>query len=60
MAGKKKISKFLKDEKIPLINRKNIWLLCDKNEQILGVLPLRQDTRFFSVDDDFCLNINIL
>ena len=60
MTGKKKISKFLKDEKIPLINRKNIWLLCDKNGQILGVLPLRQDTRFFSVDDDFCLNINIL
>ena len=59
MIGKKKISKFLKDEKIPILERKNIWILCDSDEKILGVLPLRQDRRFISKNDDFTLNIMI-
>lgn len=59
MIGKKKISKFLKDEKVPILERKNIWLLCDSDEKILGVLPLRQDRRFISKNDDFTLNIMI-
>ena len=59
MIGKKKISKFLKDEKIPILERKNIWILCDSDEKILGVLPLRQDRRFISKNDDFTLNIII-
>ena len=59
MIGKKKISKFLKDEKVPILERKNLWLLCDSDEKILGVLPLRQDRRFISKNDDFTLDIMI-
>ncbi|WHF50468.1 tRNA lysidine(34) synthetase TilS [Chryseobacterium gotjawalense] len=46
MIGKKKISKFFKDEKIPILAQQKIWLLCDGEDHILGVLPLRQDRRF--------------
>lgn len=46
MIGKKKVSKFFKDEKISILAKQKIWLLCDANEQIIGVLPIRQDGRF--------------
>lgn len=46
MIGKKKISKFFKDEKIPILAQEKIWLLCDSADQVLGVFPLRQDGRF--------------
>ena len=46
MIGKKKISKYIKDEKIPIFAQQNIWILCDVDDQILGVLPFRQDRRF--------------
>lgn len=45
MKGRKKISKFLKDEKISVLAKQKIWLLCDGNDDILGVVPLRQDRR---------------
>ena len=46
MIGKKKISKFFKDEKIPIFGKQKIWLLCDSTDNILGVIPFRQDRRF--------------
>ena len=46
MIGKKKISKFFKDEKIPIFGQQKIWLLCDGDDQVLGVIPFRQDRRF--------------
>ena len=46
MIGKKKVSKFFKDEKISILAKQKICLLCDANEQIVGVLPFRQDGRF--------------
>ncbi|WP_313100220.1 tRNA lysidine(34) synthetase TilS [Epilithonimonas sp.] len=48
MIGKKKISKFFKDEKLSILAKQKIWLLCDADERILGVLPFRQDGRFSS------------
>ena len=48
MIGKKKISKFFKDEKLSILAKQKIWLLCDQDDQVLGVLPLRQDGRFSS------------
>ena len=51
MIGKKKVSKFFKDEKISILAKQKIWLLCDANEQIIGVLPFRQDGRFASNDN---------
>jgi len=52
MIGKKKISKFFKDEKLSILAKQKIWLLCDTNDQILGVLPFRQDGRFSSENSD--------
>ncbi|MCG2791989.1 MAG: tRNA lysidine(34) synthetase TilS [Weeksellaceae bacterium] len=52
LAGKKKIAKFFKDEKLSILAKRKIWLLCDANDQILGVLPFRQDGRFHSNDSE--------
>ncbi|NIF03820.1 tRNA lysidine(34) synthetase TilS [Chryseobacterium sp. Tr-659] len=45
-SGKKKVSKFLRDTKLSVFNKEKIWLLCNADNQILGVIPLRQDRRF--------------
>ena len=51
MIGKKTVSKFFKDEKIPILAQQKIWLLCNGNDEILGVIPLRQDRRFSANQD---------
>ena len=43
--GKKKISKFFKDEKMAITTKENTWLLCSNN-QIMWVIGLRLDERF--------------
>lgn len=45
MEGKKKLSKFFKDEKFSLIDKSETWLLCSANE-IVWVIGKRQDERF--------------
>lgn len=45
-SGKKKVSKFFRDEKLSALIKEKIWLLCDSGNHILGVIPLRQDRRY--------------
>jgi len=46
MTGKKKLSKYFKDEKFSLLEKQNTWLLCNKNGDIIWVVNHRQDNRF--------------
>jgi tRNA(Ile)-lysidine synthase len=45
MNGRKKLSKFFKDEKFSLLDKSSTWLLCSEN-QIVWVIGKRQDERF--------------
>lgn len=45
-SGKKKVSKFLRDEKLSITIRTKTWILCDGNNTVVGILPFRQDRRF--------------
>ena len=45
MQGKKKLSKYFKDEKMSLIDKSSQWILCSEN-QIVWVIGKRQDERF--------------
>jgi len=49
MKGKKKLSKYLKDEKVSLIAKEKVWLLCSNNA-VVWVIGHRADDRFKVVD----------
>ena len=45
-SGKKKVSKFFRDEKLSILARQKIWILSDSKNSVLGIIPLRQDRRY--------------
>ena len=50
MIGKKKVSKYLKDEKLKPSEKENTWVLTS-NEDIIWVVGMRADNRF-KIDDN--------
>ncbi|NVJ88278.1 MAG: tRNA lysidine(34) synthetase TilS [Flavobacteriaceae bacterium] len=46
MQGKKKVSKYFKDEKFSQIDKENTWLLCNKENDVIWIINHRQDKRF--------------
>jgi tRNA(Ile)-lysidine synthase len=49
MNGKKKLSKYFKDEKYSLLDKENQWLLTSENE-IVWVIGKRADKRFLATE----------
>ncbi len=45
MKGKKKLSKYFKDEKLSLLAKEKVWLLCSGKE-IIWIINYRADNRF--------------
>lgn len=46
MTGKKKVSKYFKDEKFSLLDKDNCWLLTNVKNEIIWIVGYRQDRRF--------------
>ncbi|WP_417860497.1 tRNA lysidine(34) synthetase TilS [Winogradskyella sediminis] len=45
MTGKKKVSKYLKDEKVSLLEKEHTWVICSENK-IVWLIGKRADERF--------------
>ena len=50
MKGKKKVSKFFKDEKLSAFDKENTWVLYTDN-QIVWIIGMRLDQRFLSTEN---------
>jgi len=49
LQGRKKLSKYFKDEKLSLIDKERIWLVCSENK-IVWIMGKRPDDRFKITD----------
>ena len=46
MQGKKKVSKYFKDEKFSLLDKENTWILTNADDEVIWIINKRQDRRF--------------
>lgn len=53
MKGTKKLSQFFKDRKLSLIDKENVWLLTNANDDIIWIIGMRQDRRFTISDKTY-------
>ncbi|CAL2104700.1 tRNA(Ile)-lysidine synthetase [Tenacibaculum sp. 190130A14a] len=51
MKGKKKVSKYFKDEKLSMFEKQNTWLLCSKENEVIWIINKRQDRRFLPTNN---------
>ena len=59
MQGKKKLSKYFKDQKFSLLEKEETWLLCTAENEIIWVINHRQDKRFVNEHNlKICLKKN--
>ena len=58
MKGKKKLSKFFKDQKLSIFDKQNQWILSDSKNEVLWIVGLRADRRNL-VKNGKCLKISI-
>ena len=58
MTGKKKVSKFFKDQKMSIFDKKNQWLLTSNNDDIIWIVGKRVDRRYVETKSE-CLEISI-
>lgn len=56
MQGKKKISKYFKDQKLSLIDKENTWLLVNGDGSIIWIINHRLDRRFEATNKEQVLN----
>ena len=60
MIGKKKLSKYFKDEKLSLLEKNNTWLLCNGDNAVIWIVGMRKDSRFQTEKTSkTCLKITI-
>ena len=60
MSGKKKLSKYFKDEKLSLIQKSKVLLLCS-NDDVVWVVGMRPDARFLATSKTkHILNVNVV
>lgn len=58
MIGKKKLSKFFKDEKMSIFDKKNQWILSNYKDEVLWIVGLRADRRNL-VKNGKCIRVSI-
>ena len=58
MKGKKKLSKFFKDQKLSIFDKQNQWILSDSKNEVLWIVGLRADRRNL-VKNGKCLKVSI-